>query len=72
MTQAEWRRVMGSNSNPSYNDNCDQCPVEQVSWDNVQAFMKKLNAQTGKSYRLPTEAEWEYAARGGARSLSSG
>jgi len=65
VTQAEWRRVMGSD--PSYNSGCDQCPVEQVSWDDVQTFIKKLNAQTGKKYRLPTEAEWEYAARGGSK-----
>jgi formylglycine-generating enzyme required for sulfatase activity len=52
-------------SNPSYFSGCDNCPVEQVSWDDVQEFIRKLNAQTGKNYRLPTEAEWEYAARGG-------
>lgn len=68
VTQAEWRRVMGSNPPELYNTGCDQCPVERVSWDDVQEFIRKLNAQTGKQYRLPTEAEWEYAARGGNKS----
>jgi formylglycine-generating enzyme required for sulfatase activity len=66
VTQAEWEAVMGSN--PSYFTNCPNCPVEQVSWDDVQAFIGKLNTMTGGKYRLPTEAEWEYAARGGNRS----
>ena len=68
VSQAEWRRVMGSNPPELYNTGCDQCPVERVSWDDVQEFIRKLNAQTGKQYRLPTEAEWEYAARGGNKS----
>jgi len=63
VTQKQWRDIMGTN--PSGFKNCDNCPVEQVSWDDTQAFIKKLNAKTGKNYRLPTEAEWEYAARGG-------
>ena len=64
VTQAEWRAVMGNN--PSNFKNCDECPVENVSWDDIQEFLKKLNAwHPGKRYRLPTEAEWEYAARGG-------
>jgi len=66
VTQADWREVMGND--PSYNKGCDDCPVEQVSWNEVQDFIKKLNARTGKKYRLPTEAEWEYAAKGGAKS----
>jgi formylglycine-generating enzyme required for sulfatase activity len=66
VTQAQWREVMGSN--PSYFKNCDNCPVEQVSWNEVQEFIRKLNQMTGKNYRLPTEAEWEYAARGGNKS----
>jgi sulfatase modifying factor 1 len=66
VTQAQWKAIMGSN--PSYFKDCDQCPVEQVSWNDVQDFIRKLNAQTGKNYRLPTEAEWEYAAKGGKSS----
>ncbi len=66
VTQAQWKAVMGSN--PSYFSGCDNCPVENVSWNDVQEFILKLNAQTGKNYRLPTEAEWEYAARGGKQS----
>ncbi|MFN4257335.1 MAG: SUMF1/EgtB/PvdO family nonheme iron enzyme, partial [Saprospiraceae bacterium] len=67
VTQKQWRDIMGSN--PSYFKNCDNCPVENVSWDDVQEFLKKLNAKyPGKNYRLPTEAEWEYAARGGQQS----
>ncbi|OWY18165.1 hypothetical protein C7N43_37875 [Sphingobacteriales bacterium UPWRP_1] len=63
VTQAQWQAIMGSN--PSKFKGCPQCPVESVSWDDIQEFLQKLNAQTGKNYRLPTEAEWEYAARGG-------
>ncbi len=65
VTQAQWRAVMGSDPPELYNKGCDDCPVEGVSWDDVQAFLKRLNALTGKRYRLLTEAEWEYAARGG-------
>ncbi len=68
VTQAQWRAVMGSDPSELYNKGCDQCPVERVSWNDIQDFLKKLNAQTGKRYRLPTEAEWEYAARGGNQS----
>lgn len=63
VTQAQWRAVMGSN--PSSFSGCDDCPVENVSWDDIQTFLSKLNTKCGKRYRLPTEAEWEYAARGG-------
>jgi serine/threonine-protein kinase len=64
VTQAQWQQVMGGNT--SHFKNSDQCPVEQVSWDGVQEFIKKLNAQSdGYLYRLPSEAEWEYACRAG-------
>jgi formylglycine-generating enzyme required for sulfatase activity len=63
VTQKQWRDIMVTN--PSYFKDCDNCPVEQVSWDDIQDFLRKLNAQTGKKYRLPTEAEWEYACRAG-------
>ena len=62
VTQELWKAVMGSN--PSYYKG-DNLPVENVSWNDVQEFLRKLNAMTGKRYRLPTEAEWEFAARGG-------
>ena len=62
VTQALWKAVMGSN--PSYFKG-DSRPVENVSWNDCQTFISRLNAKTGKNFRLPTEAEWEYAARGG-------
>ena len=65
VTQALWQAVMGSN--PSYFKG-DNLPVEQVSWNDCQEFLSKLNRITGKTFRLPTEAEWEYAARGGKKS----
>ena len=63
VTQELWEAVMGSN--PSYFKGNNQRPVENVSWNDCQEFIKKLNQLTGKEFRLPTEAEWEYAARGG-------
>ena len=66
VTQELWEAVMGSN--PSYFEGDNQCPVENVSWNDCQEFIKKLNRLTGKNFRLPTEAEWEYAARGGNKS----
>ena len=65
VTQALWKAVMGNN--PSYSKG-NNLPVERVSWDNCQKFISKLNRITGKTFRLPTEAEWEYAARGGNKS----
>ena len=68
VTQAQWRAVMGKDPKELEFKGCDQCPVESVSWNDIQEFLKILNAKTGKKYRLPTEAEWEYAARGGNQS----
>lgn len=65
VTQSLWQAVMGTN--PSYFKG-DNLPVEQVSWDNCLEFISKLNSLTGRKFRLPTEAEWEYAARGGKKS----
>ena len=63
VTQELWTAVMGSN--PSYFKSSNQLPVEQVSWDDCQTFITKLNELTGRNFRLPTEAEWEFATRGG-------
>ena len=62
VTQALWRAVMGSNPSNFKDDNL---PVEYVSWDDCQTFINRLNSYTGRNFRLPTEAEWEFAARGG-------
>lgn len=65
VTQELWEAVMGSNPSMFKGDNL---PVERVSWNDCQEFIKKLNSLTGLNFRLPTEAEWEYAARGGNKS----
>ena len=78
VTQAEWEAIMRDNPaffTPKYKSNagtyfpyCPNCPVERVKWDDAQMFLKKLSELTGLSFRLPTEEEWEYAARGGNKS----
>lgn len=73
VTQADWREVMGEDPSQLYNKGCDNCPVESVSWNDIQVFLKKLNAsladeQKATPYRLPKEEEWEFAARGGKKS----
>jgi formylglycine-generating enzyme required for sulfatase activity len=71
VTQAQWRSVM--DGNPSKFGKCgDNCPVEKVSWDDVQSYIQILNAKTGRQYRLPTEEEWEFACYGGIQSTYCG
>ena len=65
ITQKQWVQVMGNNPSKFKGDDL---PVEKVSWNDVQKFISKLNSITGKNYRLPSEEEWEYAARGGSKS----
>lgn len=74
VTQALWQAVMGSNPSyfsptNGYDENLNR-PVEMVTWNDCQSFINKLNQMTGKQFRLPTEAEWEFAARGGNKSHS--
>ncbi|MDE6853028.1 MAG: formylglycine-generating enzyme family protein [Lachnospiraceae bacterium] len=65
VTQEQWIASMGSN--PSISQLGGKYPIENVSWEDVQLFISKLCEASGKTYRLPTEAEWEYAAKGGNR-----
>jgi formylglycine-generating enzyme required for sulfatase activity len=69
VTQALWNKIM--QYNPSRNNTCEQCPVENITWEDAQEFIKRLNKVTKKTFRLPTEAEWEYAARGGNKSKNT-
>lgn len=71
VTQREWLDVMGNNPS-NFKDCGGDCPVEQVSWNDVQEFIRKLNNKSGMRYRLPTEAEWEYAAREGGKKIRFG
>jgi sulfatase modifying factor 1 len=68
VTQQEYASVMGPGGMENFFPGCDSCPVERVSWFHIQEYLKRLNELTGLNYRLPSEAEWEYAARGGVRS----
>jgi len=65
VTQGQWQKIMGNN--PSRFTKGKNYPVEQVSWDDTQGFIRKLNSHSGRCFRLPTEAEWEYAARSGGK-----
>lgn len=66
VSQGQWKTLMGNNPS-GFKDCGDDCPVEKVGWEDAQAYVKKLSERTGKTYRLPSEAEWEYAARAGSR-----
>jgi formylglycine-generating enzyme required for sulfatase activity len=67
VTQTQWRAVMGKN--PSYFQDCGDCPVDQVSWNDAREFCQKLSQLIGREYRLPSEAEWEYACRAGTTTV---
>lgn len=66
VTQGQWRQIMNNNTS-RFNRCGDDCPVEQVTWRDAQEFIQRLNSLSGKKYRLPTEAEWEYACRSGGK-----
>jgi len=70
VTQALWRRVMGENPSNMIDKGCGNCPVESATWTEVQDFLSRIREITGTYYRLPSEAEWEFAARGGLKSAS--
>lgn len=65
VTQAQWRAVMGTE--PGKRSPCGDCPIDGISWNDAQLYVEKLGRMTGKLYRLPSEAEWEYACRAGGR-----
>lgn len=69
LTQAQWEGVMGSN--PSARTRCPDCPVTHVSWTEAQEFCARASVLTGRTWRLPTEAEWEYACRAGTTTMFS-
>lgn len=65
VTQGQWKKIMGQN--PSFNKKGGDYPVEKVSWNDAKVFIKKMNRQSGNQFQLPSEAQWEYAARSGGR-----